>query len=238
MRVLSIDTAGRLNTIGLVDDREILGESTWEARDNSLRDVVVNIDQVLGSAGLALGNVDGLGIGIGPGSWTGVRVGLTVGKMLAYATKKPVCGISSLDVLAYRCRKAATRLCPLVDAGRGNIYAAFYRSLDETVAREGEYYAGSVEGLLESVKDPVLFLGDVADKHRQAISAKLGSIASFSYAGDNGIGPAMAVMAWLRLQRGERDDALSLVPLYLREPLAQALSSHKAHGGQSVDTRH
>jgi len=238
MRVLSIDTAGRLNTICLLDGSETLGGFVWEARDNSLRDVVLNIDQVLGGAGLALGDVDGLGVGIGPGSWTGVRVGLTVGKMLAYATEKPLCGISSLDALAYQGRKAATLLCPVVDAGRGNVYAAFYRSLGETVARKGEYYAGSVEGLLELLEEPVLFLGNAAEEHWQAISEALGTLADFSGAGDDRPGRAVAVMASLRLKQGESDDALFLAPLYLREPLAQALSSRTAHGGKGVDTRH
>ena len=167
MRVLSIDTAGRLNTICLLDGSETLGGFVWEARDNLLRDVVLNIDQVLGGAGLALGDVDGLGVGIGPGSWTGVRVGLTVGKMLAYATEKPLCGISSLDALAYQGRKAATLLCPVVDAGRGNIYAAFYRSLGETVARKGEYYAGSWSYLKSPFSSWVMRQKNIGRRYRR-----------------------------------------------------------------------
>ena len=73
MRVLSIDTPGRWNAVGLIDGDQALGDLVWEARDNSLRDVILNIDLVLESAGLALADVDGLGVGIGPGSWTGER---------------------------------------------------------------------------------------------------------------------------------------------------------------------
>lgn len=238
MKVLSVDTSGHLNAVGLVDGSKVLGSLVWEARDNSLRDVVLNIDDVLGNAGLSLGKIDGLGVGIGPGSWTGVRVGLTVGKMLAYATKKPVCGISSLDALAYLGREAGTMLCPLVDAGRGNIYAAFYRSLNETVARESEYYAGSVERLLEMVKEPVLFLGHAAEEHRQAIYEQIGDLGGFSDLAGEQMGCVIARMASLRLRRGEKDDAPSLAPLYLREPLAQALLAQRTCGVKSARTRH
>ncbi len=223
MRVLAIDTAGRFNCVGLADGTRELGSLVWEARDNSLRDIVVNIDAVLGRAGLGLGDVGGLAVGIGPGSWTGVRVGITVAKVLAYATGKPLCGISSLDALAYQARDAAVLLCPLVDAGRGNVYAAFYRPRGETVIRQGEYYAGSVEGLLDTIKESVLLLGDAVELHRQTIHQRLGSLADCSTPGEEGRGYAIASLASSRLEKGESDDALSLTPLYLREPLAQAL---------------
>ena len=235
MRVLSIDTSGRWNAIGLIDGNQALGDLVWEARDNSLRDVILNIDLVLGSAGLTLADVDGLAVGIGPGSWTGVRVGITVGKILAYATDKPLCGISSLDALAYQGRNVPTLICPVVDAGRGNVYAAFYRSGGETIARQGEYYAGDIEGLLKTVREPVLFLGDAVELHRQAISEGLGSLANYSSAGDDQKGGAIALLASYRFERGESDDALSLAPLYLKEPLAQALLAQERKGQKGIE---
>ena len=223
MRVLSIDTSGRFNEIGLVDgDREI-GGLVWEAADNSLRDIILNIDLVLGKARLDLADVDGLAVGVGPGSWTGVRVGMTVGKTLAYATGKPLCGISSLDALAYQGRNVPTLLCPMVEAGRGNIYAAFYRSLGETTVRQGEYYAGNISGLLKLVREPILFLGDATLLHRQAIPESLGLLANFRDPAEEVRGYGIAALAVARFERGERDDALSLAPLYLREPLIKAL---------------
>ena len=230
MRVLSIDTSGRFNAVGLIDGQQILAELVWEASGNSLQDIILNIDRILDKGGLSLADVDGLAVGIGPGSWTGVRVGITVGKILAYATDKPLCGISSFDALAYQAGDVHILLCPLVDAGRGNVYAAFYRSRGETLTRVGQHSAGPIEGLLKTIKEPVLFLGDAVSSHRRTIAAKLGPLASFANNADHQQSCAIALLALSRFERGESDDVLSLVPLYLKEPLAQALLAQERRG--------
>ncbi len=223
MRILGFDTSSPSNTVGLIDGDRVLADLSWEARDNSLQRIILNIDLVLKRGGLTLAEVDGLAVGIGPGSWTGLRVGVTVAKTLAYAANRPVCGISSLEALAYQARSAPGLLCPLIDAGKENIYAAFYRSMGETLARKGEYYVGSIKELTSTIKEPTLFLGKPAHLYRQIIARELGSLANFGSPSDS---PSGCVFAWLslpRFERGNTDDALSLVPLYLKESLAQAL---------------
>jgi tRNA threonylcarbamoyladenosine biosynthesis protein TsaB len=228
MRVLGIDTSSRINTIGLIDGDRILADFAWEARDNSLQRIILNIDLVLKGEGFALADVEGLAVGIGPGSWTGVRVGVTVGKILAYAANKPICGISSLDALAYQAKDIPSLLCPLVDAGRENVYAAFHRARGGTTVQEGGYYVGHIMGLLEMVEEPALFLGSAAHLYHQIIAEKLGSLADFGgEPEDVQRGSVVALLAWLRLGRGESDDALSLSPLYLRESAAQALLARR-----------
>ncbi|RLC93276.1 MAG: tRNA (adenosine(37)-N6)-threonylcarbamoyltransferase complex dimerization subunit type 1 TsaB [Chloroflexi bacterium] len=227
MMILSIDTAGRSDAIGLIDGRRVLADFVGDVTHNSLQGIIMNIDAVLSNAGLTLADVDGLGVGIGPGSWTGVRVGITVGKMMAYATGKPLCGVSSLDALASQAGDASTLICSVVDAGRGNIYAGFYRRRGGVTVKQGQYTAGPVEGLVARIREPVLFVGDAAQVHRQTISALLGDLARFMKAGEERQGSATALLALSRLERGESDDALSLVPLYLKEPLVQALAARK-----------
>ena len=223
MRILSLDTSGRFDAVGLIDGHGVLADFVSEERGNSLEDIILNVDRVVTNSGLTLADVDGLAVGIGPGFWTGVRVGITVGKILAYVTNKPLWGISSLDALAYQARDASILLCPLVEAGRGNVYGGFYRSDGRTLAKEGEYSAGSIKGLLEKIKEPVLFLGEAIELHRQTISEELGSLACFRDSGEGCRGSAIALLALSRFERDESDDAISLVPLYLKEPLAQAL---------------
>lgn len=222
MRILGIDTSSRFNTIGLIDGEQILADFTWEAKDDSLQKIILNIDLVLRNEGLTLANVEGFAVGIGPGSWTGMRVGITVGKILAYATNKPICGISSLDALAYQARDVPTLLCPLIDAGKENVYAAFYRPQGETIVKESEYYVGHVKGLLKMISEPTFFLGNAAHLYRQMIVEELGPLANYR-GEDVQSGSVIALLALPRLQRGESDDALSLAPLYLKESLAQAL---------------
>ena len=223
MKILGFDTAAPANTIGLVDDDRLLADCAWEARDNSLQRIVLNIDLVLKRAGVALRDIDGLAVGIGPGSWTGGKVGVTVAKTLAYAVDKPICGVPSFEALAYQSRSLSVQLCPLVAAGRDTVYAAFYRPRAGALVKQGDYSVGSIEGLTAAVKEPTLFLGKPAHIHRQALAEALGPLASFGSPSDSPAGSAFAWTAWPRLRRGDSDDALSLSPLYLTEYLAHAL---------------
>ncbi len=223
MKILGFDTAAPTNTIGLVDDDRLLADHAWEARDNSLQRIVLNIDLVLKRAGVALRDIDGLAVGIGPGSWTGGKVGVTVAKTMAYAIGRPICGVTSFQALAYRSRGRALQLCPLVPAGRDTVYAAFYRARGEEMERKGDYYAGDIAGLAAAVKEPTLFLGRPAHVHRQALAGALGPLASFGSPADSPAGSTFAWAALRRLRQGGSDDALSLAPLYLTEYLAHAL---------------
>ena len=227
MRVLGIDTASPTNTIGLIDGDRMLADFAWEARDNSLQRIIINADLVLKRGGLTLAEIDGLAVGIGPGSWTGLRVGVTVAKTLASALSKPICGISSLEAMAYQARNTSVLLCPLIDAGRKNVYAAFYRARGKTLAIEGDYYVGNIKGLAERVKEPALFLGKPAHLYRAAITSELGTLASFGSPSDTSSGCVVALLSLPRFAADAADDAFSLVPLYLGESLAQALLHRK-----------
>ena len=223
MRILGFDTAASTNTIGLIDDDHFLADYGWEAKDNSLQRIVLNIDLVLKRGGVVLQDIDGLAVGIGPGSWTGVRIGVTVAKTLAYVTGKPLCGVTSFEVLAYQSRSRSIQLCPLVDAGRENVYAAFYRPRANTIVRRGDFYVGDIKGLAAAVKEPTFFLGKPAHLYRQTLTRELGPLASFGSPSESPSGGVFAWIALPRLQKGSTDDALSLAPLYLKESLAQAL---------------
>ena len=230
MRILGLDTSSHVNTVGVISDDHVLADFAWEAKDSSLQRIVSAIDFVLDSARLRLENIDGFAVGIGPGSWTGVRVGLTVGKIFAHASNKPLCGISSLDTLAHYGRNAPGQVCPIVDAGRGMIYAALYRARQGEITKESDYYSGDIGGLLEMIQEPTRFLGEAAHFHHEAISQKLGSVAILhSRAEDVQRGSIVAVLGAKRLSNYESDEVLSLTPLYLREPAAQALLA--ARGG-------
>lgn len=220
MMVLGLETSAHLNSVALAEGDRILGEFSWDGKGPAaagLRRIISVIDVVLSGRGLALGDVGGLGVGIGPGSWTGVRIGVTVAKTLALATGKPLCGVTSLEALAHQGRHASALLCPIIDGGRGSgiVYAALYRSQGGVLCREGDYYMGGIDKLLRGIGEPCLFLGDAAGLYRQAIegagAACAGIVLGRPRAGD------IAVIAGQRLQAGKADDALALSPLYLRE---------------------
>lgn len=224
MKVLGIDTAGYANAIGITDDDQILADFTFEARTDSLEKIVSNIDFALKSAGLTLADVQGLGVGLGPGSWTGIRVGVTVGKILAYSTEKPVCGVSTLEALAYNAKNAPAQICPIINAGaKDTVYAAFFRAENDTINRISEYYVGSIQGLAEMVKEPTVIVGAEAKSYSMLINQALGSSSiGIDAVEDVPKGEAIALLAARRLERGESDNVLSLTPLYLKESTARA----------------
>ncbi len=224
MIVLGIDTSGYANAIGVVKDGRILADHTFKASTDSLEQIVANIDSTLHDAELTLEDVQGIGVGLGPGSWTGIRVGVTVGKILAFSAEKPVCGVSTLEALAYSARTRSSLICAIVSAGtREAVYAGFYRPKDGNIARTGEYYFGDVRGLSKLITEPAVIVGDGAKSYHRIISQEAGvSKADVKAVEAAPSGLVIAGMAEERLERGESDDALSLTPLYLKESTARA----------------
>jgi tRNA threonylcarbamoyladenosine biosynthesis protein TsaB len=220
MIVLGIDTSGYINAVGLADGGCVLADASFDARTDSLEQIVANIDDVLKSAGLSLDKVEGIGVGLGPGSWTGIRVGVTVGKMLAFSAGKPVAGIPTLDALAFTARGQSHPVYAIISVGVGDaVYAARYRITDEAVSREGDYFIGDIKGLAEQIKEHCIIVGPGAISYAETIT-RLSGIAVKSIEAKPG-GAAVALLAARRLARGESDDALSLAPLYLKESTAK-----------------
>lgn len=224
MIVLGIDTSAYANAVGITDGDEVLADALYEARTDALEQIVANIDDTLKGAGLALKDVGGIGVGLGPGSWTGIRVGVTVGKMLAFASGKPVAGVPTLEALAYAARDEAKPVWTVISAGTGDtVYAACYNFKDGLPVRQGDYYVGSVQELTGLLKKSAVLVGENAPAYAEtigrpeikAIEARPG-------------GAAVACLAASKLARGEGDDTLALTPLYLKESTAKAFVNRHA----------
>ena len=223
MKVLGMDTSGYANAVGVTDGGRVLADYSFEARNDSLQRILADIDFVLKSAGQTLEDIDGLGVGLGPGSWTGIRVGVTVDKMLALATGKPVAGVSTLEALAAGAADYGENVCAVVDAGaRGLVYAACYRVGDGGIVRDGEYYVGEPSGLAAILAGTVTLAAENAARQLERLTPYLDGVAVKVTAAE--VTPSGAVIARLageQLVRGQGDDALSLTPLYLKESTAK-----------------
>jgi tRNA threonylcarbamoyladenosine biosynthesis protein TsaB len=218
--VLGLDTSGYANAVGVVDGDSVLADASFPARTDSLEQIVANIDDVLKGAGLTHDKVQGIGVGLGPGSWTGIRVGVTVGKMLSFASGKPVCGIPSLETLAYMARGQSLPVYAIISVGVGDaVYAARYHVNNDEIVKDGEYFIGDIKGLAALITEPCILAAAGAKSYAEQIIRESGINICAIEAKTSGA--AVALLAARRLARGESDAALSLTPLYLKESTAK-----------------
>jgi len=220
MIVLGIDTSGYVNAVGVVDGSCVLADNTFPARTESLEQIVPNIEATLKNAGLTLKDVQGIGVGLGPGSWTGIRVGVTVGKMLAFSTGRPVGGVPTLEALAFSARHEGPLICSIIAVGVGDaVYAGLYSSEGNNIKRIGDYYIGDVKGLSSLITGLTVIIGSGIKQYARLIKQESGKKPEAVEALPSGV--AVAALANIRLTRGDVDDALSLTPLYLKESTAK-----------------
>jgi len=221
MIVLGIDTSSYTNALGIVDDGNVLAELNITAVTSSIANITIHIDKALKKANIGLGDIQGIGVGSGPGSWTGIRISVTVGKMLAFSLNKPLVGIPTLEILAYAVRDKLHSVIAVIDVGAGDtVYAGKYRVETENVTRLGEYYVGDIEGLASLIKEPVILVGMKAHEYSRIVAEKSGT--EIEAVELRPSGATLASLAAHRLSSIWSDDVLSLTPLYLKESTAKA----------------
>jgi tRNA threonylcarbamoyl adenosine modification protein YeaZ len=213
MRLLSVDTTTACGSVALLEDTEVAGEVRLREEFHS-RTLFGAIQYLLGTLGVRPAGVDAYVVAVGPGSFTGVRVGLSTVQGLGLASGKPCLGLSSLLGLAAQMRGTAEVLVPIMDAYRDQVFAAVYDS-DLTVQREPA--AVDLGALLaELPARSVAFLGDGATRYRERLlQARPDAVfpeRSFFLAG------ALGRLAAPCLAKGEGVAAGALRPLYLRTP--------------------
>ena len=239
MLVLALDTSNRRASIALCSEDDVYGEYTWYVENNHSVQLLPRIQQLVAECHVALTDIDGIAVATGPGSFNGVRVALATAKTLAFVLKKPLFGISTLDILAAQQQQASYPLCAVMDAGRSEFYAACYRStLSVTergdahyrVVRISEYGVYSPAQIAQMLQEqthregddttaqlPFIFCGELSEASRQALVTQvqgifLNNVQSTRHAS------VLASLALQRWQEGIMDDPLLLEPLYLRRP--------------------
>ena len=215
MAILAIETATRQFGAAVVQDDQVLASYELLADYPHAVELPGAVARVLNEAGTTLEAIEAIAVDIGPGSFTGLRIGLAFVKALAFPSRKPVAGVPSLDVLAANAALAARLVCPVLDARQKNLYAAFYRMQGQQAARQGDYMLGPAEEILAMVKEPAVFLGDGIARYRELILARCPEP---QFALPELWLPRVAVLGRLaaaRVRRGEADPPDRLVPLYL-----------------------
>lgn len=217
--LLALDTSTERASIALYDG-ELRAEYSWLSRGQQTRELMPAVDHLLRSAGLAVAALSGIAVATGPGSFNGLRVGMTVAKGLALVKSLPIAGVPTLDVVAYQQSFYPHVVHAVVRAGRERIATAMYSVVDGRLQRLGEYRNTTIAGLCAELVPPALVAGEVTPSMAQEIRqlagdgvSIVGGAATWHRAG------YLAEIGRARLQRGEMDDLASLQPIYLAQPV-------------------
>ena len=230
MRILGIDTSTACGSVGLIDDEQVISEYLLNLPVTHSERLLGAIELVLREAHYALGDLDGWAISLGPGSFTGLRIGVSTVKGLAVATRKPVAGISTLDVLASQITPTPNLICPILDARKGEVYAAFYRYEEgNSLKRLSTYQAVRPEDLVKKIQGKIVFIGNGAKTYRDYLRNSLQSNAIFLPSPLNlPLGSMVAKLGSELLQKREFLDLSTFTPIYVR-PSEAEIKWQEAH---------
>ncbi|MGQ0826096.1 MAG: tRNA (adenosine(37)-N6)-threonylcarbamoyltransferase complex dimerization subunit type 1 TsaB [Actinomycetota bacterium] len=228
MLLLGIDTATRRVGVVLASEQGLLarvelGGPIGESPPRHAEQLAPAVEYACESAGIALHNVSAIAVGIGPGMFTGLRVGVTTAKVLAQALRIPVIPIPSLDLLAYPLRYAHALLVPAIDARRHEVYYAIYRPVPGGVQRVSGYELGTAHDLageLAARGEEAIVCGDGALRFRGVFQ----DLDRVEPAGPAHAAPSLSALAELALARYEREEFSApgeVAPMYLRKSDAE-----------------
>jgi len=215
---LTIDTSTDFCSIGLFRRGETTAELTWHSRQGHTVELVPNIVSLLDQAESSPQALRAVFVAKGPGSFNGLRVGISTAKGLAHALNIPLVGISTLEIEAYPFAFTKLPICPIHNAGRGEIAAALYQLNDNWRCLTPEHIT-TAETLCRQVKRKTIFCGEIPLSVTEHLRKNL---ARYAIIPDLAVrlrhASYLAVLGWQRLDRGQPDNAASLQPLYLRQP--------------------
>jgi tRNA threonylcarbamoyladenosine biosynthesis protein TsaB len=225
MLTLAVECATKSVGLALVDEGDVLAELYLALERHHAEVLLPALDKLFIMAGLTLGDVDLLACTVGPGSFTGVRIGVSTIKGFALSTGKPIVGVSTLEALAVNAMPSPALICPMLDARKDQVYAGLYRTGpdDLPVAERPDRVVNAEEFLQELDEEAIVFLGDGALRHEKLIRQTSKGQAILM---GNGHGRIMASAVGLiglrRYRSGILKDALTVTPRYLRLSEAEA----------------
>jgi tRNA threonylcarbamoyladenosine biosynthesis protein TsaB len=227
MRVLAIDTSNLVLSVAVVEEGRVLAEVTTNQQKNHSVRLMDCVSRLLDETDTRPEQLAGIGVAKGPGSYTGVRIGVATAKSIAWALNLPVVGVSSLQAVAQNALGFPGLIVPLFDARRGQVYSGAYRTagMEAVEVRLAERIILLSDWLpllcKEAAGEPILFLGEDVRLHRETIAAALGDQARFAPASHNH--PRAAHIGLLALGEIEHaGSAHALVPEYLQLAEAEA----------------
>ena len=220
MPILAIDTSTLVSSVAIATPGALIAELTLQARKTHSERLMSHIASLLQMAELDVKKLKAIAVSLGPGSFTGLRIGLATAKGLAYALKIPLIGVPTLTALAFSCPVAGSYLAPMLDAQREKVYQAVFEwqdgKLEEIIPARVIAFDEAYTELLKMSK-PCVILGEAAKMYREKISSPAPPHITMPRAG------SIAVLAQKMFQNGEFQDIFALEPLYIRRSEAEEI---------------
>ena len=224
--LLAIDTATRYASAALYDDTGILSEQTWYSRNNHSVEMMPAVEEMLSRQGLTPSDLTAVAVAKGPGSFTGLRIGMSIAKGLCLALDIPLVAIPTLDIITYAAGDPGGPVLAVLQAGRGRLCVGTYHFEGGLPVQDGGTALVRESEWTITSEEPVLVTGEVSAELAERILAQpdADKIAISSLAGSLRRAGYLAELAWDRLQEEQVDDLNSVSPIYLHDP-ASGLSS-------------
>jgi tRNA threonylcarbamoyladenosine biosynthesis protein TsaB len=232
--VLGIETSTPQTTVAVGSESGTLASALLASGTPQHEEVVPAIERLLRWADVPLTSVSGVAVGLGPGLFTGMRVGIAIGKTLAQVLGVPIIGISSLDLLAFPARYARRLVCAVIDAKRREVFFAFYRPVPGGVSRQTDYEVGSPARLasdLQAAGEDILLVGNGALAYRRELESAGTSVEFGSPSAAYPSAEALVELAVPRFQREEHDRLYDVTPIYVRKSDAEIAWDHRRRTG-------
>lgn len=217
--LLALDTSTHRVGIALYDGVQVLGEMVWTSRQFHTVELAPAVADLLSRMDVTPAQLRALAVAIGPGSFTGLRIGLALAKGLALAQRLPLVGVPTLDILAAAQPLMAVPMAAVLQAGRGRLAVGWYRVVDGEWRSDGKIEVLSSEELYQRLQTPTLVCGELGEDERRLLARKRKTVLLASPAQSARRPGWLAELGWRRWQAGQVDDPAALSPIYLHHSL-------------------
>jgi tRNA threonylcarbamoyladenosine biosynthesis protein TsaB len=221
MKVLGIETSGLIGNIAVCDGNRVIARKSYGKNFSHGKEIISSLESLFKEVNWEPGDIDLIAVSTGPGSYTGLRVGVTCAKTLAYGLGKPVIDVPTLDVLVENVKgNSAKTICPVLDAKRKSVYACIYERSDNESRKTTDFLIITPNSLIEILPESTLIFGDGIAPYREIFTQKDLTIVEdeklcIADAAD------VARLGLKRYEQGIRCEINALAPLYLRKSEAE-----------------
>lgn len=224
MLVLGIETSTPQASVTIGSEQGIIGSCLISRGATHGEFLLPAVEFLMHQANLTYRNLSAIAVGLGPGLFTGMRVGIATGKTLAQALSVPIVGVGSLDLLAFDARYSHKVICPVLDAKRSEVFFSFYRQVPGGVTRTSNYLVGSPQRLLaelQGFREEILLIGNGALLYRNELEEEVERVEFGSMVNAFPRATSLVELALPRLFRGDYDRLFDIEPLYMRRSDAE-----------------